>query len=131
MKVLVDTCVWSSALRREESNLELASKLKDLIRDGRVVMIGPIRQEILSGISDVGQFNRLRDAIASFEEITLKAEHFVKAAEFSNFCRRKGIQGSSTDFLICAVAYLEDLMIFTTDTDFERYQKHLRLKFFK
>ena len=50
MKVLVDTSVWSLALRRKEQ-CEIAEKLADLILSSLVVMIGPVRQELLSGIS--------------------------------------------------------------------------------
>jgi len=128
MKVLVDTCVWSKTLRHKCPDTELTKKLKDLIRDGRVTIIGPIRQELLSGISDTRQFGQLKELLSSFEDISLKTEHFEKAAEFSNLCRHKGIQGSTIDFLICAVAYLENLVIFTTDKDFENYKKCLLLK---
>lgn len=125
MKVLVDTCVWSQALRHKNPDSELIAKLQDLINDGRVSIIGLIRQEILSGISNAEQFNELKDILASFEDIPLGTEHFERAAEFSNVCRKKGIQGSTVDFLICAVANLENLKIFTTDTDFENYSKFL------
>ena len=91
-------------------------------------MIGPIRQELLSGISDVSQFNRLKDIFSAFEDIPLESKHFIKAAEFSNICRKKGIQGSTIDFLICAVANIENLIIFTTDKDFASYRKHLPIK---
>jgi len=131
MKVLVDTCIWSAALRHKEPDLELSNKLKDLISDGRVSIIGPIRQEILSGISSRKQFHKLKKILSSFEDITLKTEHFEKAAEFSNICRKKGIQGSTIDFLICAVAHLEDLAIFTTDSDFENYSKFLPIELVK
>ncbi len=125
MKVLVDTCVWSQALRHKDPDSELIAKLQDLINDGRVSIIGLIRQEILSGISNAEQFNKLQDIVASFEDIPLGTEHFERAAVFSNLCRKKGIQGSTVDFLICAVANLENLEIFTTDTDFENYSKFL------
>ena len=49
------------------------------------------------------------------------------AGEFSNRCREQGLQGSTTDFLICAVAATEPLQILTTDTDFLRYAQHLPL----
>lgn len=61
----------------------------------------------------------------AFEDIPLTAKHFVQAAEFCNTCRKKGIQGSTTDFLICAVAYLENMAVFTIDKDFLLYKKHL------
>ena len=131
MKVLVDTCIWSQALRHKDPNLELSSKLKDLINDGRVSVIGPIRQELLSGISSKKQFHKLKKVLSSFEDIPLKTEHFEKAAEFSNICRNKGIQGSTIDFLICAVAHLEKLVIFTTDSDFENYRKYLPIELMK
>ena len=127
MRVLVDTCVWSAVLRYRNPDAELTSRLKELINAGRVCLIGPIRQEILSGVPDHRQFNKLKDILSAFEDIVLKKEHFEKAAEFSNICRSRGIQGSTTDFLICAAASLENLIIFTTDNDFENYRKHLSL----
>ena len=131
MRVLVDTCVWSQVLRHKNPNLELTKKMKDLINDGRVCIIGPIRQELLSGIPDIRQFNQLKELLSSFEDISLKTEHFLKAAEFTNICRSKGIQGSTIDFLICAVAHSENLIIFTTDNDFENYKKYLSIKLIK
>jgi len=128
MKLLVDTCIWSQVLRHKQPNQGLEVKLKDLIHDGRVCIIGPIRQEILSGITNAKQFNTLRKALSAFEDIPLRTEHFEKAAEFNNVCRTKGIQGLTIDFLICAVAFLENLVIFTTDKDFERYKKYLPLR---
>ena len=131
MKALVDTCVWSQVLRHKSSNTELTKKLKDLIKDGRISIIGPIRQELLSGIPNPKQFNQLKDLLSSFEDTPLKTEYFEKAAEFSNVCRSKGIQGSTIDFLICAVAYMENLIIFTTDKDFENYKKYLSIQLIK
>lgn len=131
MKVLVDTCIWSQVLRHKSPNNKLSNKIEEFISDGLVVMIGPIRQELLSGITKKEQFVRLRENLSSFEDITLSSEHFEKAAEFSNICRSKGIQGLTTDFLICAVAHLEELIIFTTDSDFENYRKYLPIKLMK
>jgi predicted nucleic acid-binding protein len=131
MKILVDTCVWSQVLRHKNPNQELAAKLKDLIHDGRVCIIGPIRQELLSGITSIKQFNALKNGLSAFEDIPIRTEHFEKAAEFSNICRSKGIQGSTIDFLICAVAYLDKLVIYTTDKDFESYKKYLPIKIMK
>lgn len=131
MKVLVDTCIWSQVLRRKTPSTELSKKLKDLIKDRRVSIIGPIRQEILSGISNKKQFNQLKKLLSSFEDIPLKTEHFEKAAEFSNICRNAGIQGSTIDFLICAVANIGNFIIFTTDNDFENYKKHLSIQLIK
>jgi predicted nucleic acid-binding protein len=60
MKVLVDTSIWSLALRRSASISEkeqaLINELIELINEVRVALIGPIRQELLSGISNQTQF---------------------------------------------------------------------------
>jgi predicted nucleic acid-binding protein len=125
MKVLVDTCIWSYALRHKNPNFEIELKLKELIKDGRVIIIGPIRQEILSGISRESQFESLKEHLSPFEDVPLSSNHFIKAAEFSNICMKKGVQGSNTDFLLCSVAYLESAAIFTADADFKNYRKYL------
>ena len=88
-------------------------------------MIGPIRQEILSGIREEGQFKELEVRLSAFPDLPLAPEDHVTAARFFNLCRRKGVQGSNTDFLICAVAVRHRLAIFTTDKDFAQYAKHL------
>jgi predicted nucleic acid-binding protein len=127
LKVLVDTSVWSLALRRQKQVAPEAKELARLIEEGLVVMIGPIRQELLSGISQLAQFVALRDDLGAYEDRPLSRIHFETAAEFSNRCRKQGIQGSHTDFLISAVACLEEMAVFTTDLDFGRYAKHLPL----
>jgi len=55
MNVLVDTSVWSLALRRKNESLTtnerfLVTELSELIREGRARVIGLVRQELLSGI---------------------------------------------------------------------------------
>ncbi len=131
MKVLVDTCIWSQILRHKKPDAELSEKLKDLIKDSRVVMIGPIRQELLSGISEPSQFKQLKEKLSSFEDIPLLSEYFIKASEFSNICRKEGIQGSTTDFLICAISNLQKLQIYTDDKDFANYKKYLPIHLYK
>jgi hypothetical protein len=131
MKVLVDTCIWSKVLRHKSPGTDLSKKLQELIRNARVAIIGPIRQELLSGISQSKQFNELKETLSCFEDVPLNTEHYEKAAEFCNICRRKGVQGSTIDFLICAVAIMENLVIFTVDKDFENYKKYLPLRLIK
>jgi len=59
MKILPDTCIWSQVLRHKKPGIELSKKLEDFINDGRIVMIGHIRQELLSGVSKTQQ-NKLQ-----------------------------------------------------------------------
>jgi hypothetical protein len=122
MKVLVDTSVWSLALRRRAGAvLPEVEELRSLIDEGRVAMIGPIRQELLSGVRTSESFERLRDHLQPYSDEPLETADFERAAEHFNTCRARGVQGSNTDFLICAVAERRDLPILTTDTDFSRF----------
>lgn len=66
------------------------------------MLIGPIRQEILSGIKDKKQFNLPREKLESFYDHKITWNDYKTVAEFFNLCRSKGIKGSNTDFLICA-----------------------------
>ncbi|MBP0027930.1 PIN domain-containing protein [Roseofilum sp. Guam] len=127
MKVLVDTSVWSLVLRRNTTNKvnEVATILQDLIADGRVVLVGAIRQEILSGIRYKEQFNQLKEYLRTFPDLELTPEDYELAAEFFNSCRSKGIQGSNTDFLLCAAAHRRGYSIFTTDKDFENFRQYI------
>ena len=128
MKVLVDTSVWLLALRRGKQSIAApAQELRQLIQDHRVQMIGPIRQEILSGIRNDSQFNKLRKHLESFPDLPILTNDYVRAAKFFNLYRSKGIQGSNTDFLICAVAVRNKFSIFTTDKDFELFSKHIKI----
>jgi hypothetical protein len=126
MKVLVDTSVWSLALRRDlpPDGPEVA-ELTELVKEGRVQMIGPVRQELLSGIKSQAQFRKLCDHLRSFPDLELTSRDYEYAAEFFNLCRSKGVQGSNTDFLICAIAACQKTPIFTTDRDFTLFQLHL------
>jgi hypothetical protein len=128
MKVIVDTSVWSLALRRDKQEPNTTvHEFRRIIQDHRVQMIGPIRQEILSGIRSESQFKRLQKHLESFPDLPAITEDYVTAARYFNRCRSKGIQGSNTDFLICAMANRNKLSIFTTDKDFELFSKQIEI----
>ncbi len=132
MKVIVDTSVWSHAFRRDYLvDAPDALELRRLIKDFRATIIGPIRQEILSGIPNAKQFTTLRGLMSAFVDEPLMAEDHERAASFFNRCRAKGIQGSHVDFLICSVAVSRGRPIFSTDKDFAGYAKVLPIKLHK
>lgn len=135
MKVLVDTPVWSLALRRKTSDLSarevfLTQALAELIRDGRAQLTGVVRQELLSGIREEQRFRKLRDYLQAFDDPQLEAGDYEEAAWMHNRCRSRGIAGSAIDFLICATASRRHWQIFTTDRDFEQYGKVLGLNLY-
>jgi len=130
-RILVDTSVWSLALRKKEKTdqeMRVINQLSKIINNLDMVIIGPIRQEILSGINDKKKYEELREKISIFEDFELHTYDYELAAELFNECRKHGIQGSHIDYLICAVAINNDMSILTLDNDFQLYKKHMKLK---
>lgn len=135
MIVLVDTPVWSLALRRkpvDRSRREeaLTQALAELVRDGRAQIMGVIRQELLSGIRETERFEKLREYLRAFEDPGLEVRDYEEAAQMHNQCRTRGVAGSVVDLLICSVAHRRGWQVFTTDQDFERYAKVLPVKLY-
>lgn len=129
--VLVDTCIWSLALRGASGKESgITEMLTQLIDDNQVKIIGPIRQEVLSGYSDKRSYEKLRKKLSYFPNEPILDSDYEAAAEYANVCRTKGVQGSHIDFLICAVSARTSFRIFTTDKDFRRYQKHLPISLY-
>lgn len=129
MKVLVDSTVWSLALRRsKDTHDKHLSALNEIVREKRAALIGPIRQEILSGIRNQLQFRKLQEVLRAWNDLPIETRDYEHAAENFNRCRAKGIQGTHTDFLICAVAERHNLAILTTDKDFAGYASILPIK---
>jgi len=129
VNVIVDTSVWSLALRRgapRETPYEL--ELAELVREGRVLIAGPIRQELLSGVRASEQYKTLRDRLRVFPDVALGTSDYEEAASCFNRCRAKGVQGSNTDFLLCAVALRLRAAILTTDKHFDHYARILGIK---
>ena len=133
MNVLVDTPVWSFALRRKAKNLNTAEQscvqeLAELVREGRVHLLGLVRQELLSGIKTLAQFEKLRETLRAFPDEAIDTADYEAAAKASNDCRAQGITVSIVNILVCAVAMKRNLLIFTTDPDFKSYARVLPIR---
>lgn len=119
---IVDTCVWSLGFRRRNSEPSAALEaLRHLIRVREALLIGSVRQEVLSGLREQAQFERIRNELRNYPDIPATLEDYERAGEFDGICRRRGIAASGTDMLICAMAERFDCDVLTTDQDFPRY----------
>jgi len=133
MNVLVDTSVWSLALRRKSRGLapgEQSSvrELADLAREGRVRLTGFIRQELLSGIKTAAQYEKLRAALRAFPDEAISTSDYEAAAKLNKECRSRGITASLVDALICQIVLARQWSIFTTDSGFKVYARVLPIK---
>jgi len=131
VRVLPDTPIWSAAFRRDgNSDISAREELQMLLKHGVVEMIGPIRQEVLSGIRNPEKFESIRTRLRAFPDLEIETQDYETAAGYFNGCRSNGIQGSFTDFLICAVSVRNELAIFTDDKDFLGYKKVLPIRLY-
>lgn len=129
MNLFVDTSVWSLALRRDATPEEPAvARLHDALESGEgVFTTGLVLQELLQGFSGP----RDRDAIVRhFEPLPLlmpdRTDH-VAAAQVRNECRRKGVQVGTIDALLAQLCLRHDLVMLSTDRDFEHMAGHVPL----
>jgi len=133
VRVLVDTPVWSFALRRRRpggapAETRVLEEWRRLTREGRAVLCGPVRMEVLSGIREGAFFARVRERLRWFPDEVLLTEDYEDAARSWTVCARAGIAATAPDMLLCALAARASLPILTTDRDFERYARVLPLR---
>ncbi|MGO9775764.1 MAG: PIN domain-containing protein [Terracidiphilus sp.] len=126
MKILVDSCVWSLSLRRKnktalsDDERQMVVLLTDAIQSGRVAIIGPIRQEVLSGIKETTQFEKLKGELEAFPDEPITTQHYEEAARLFNLCRNRDVECGAIDILICAVATHKRWSILTNDGGLKR-----------
>jgi predicted nucleic acid-binding protein len=126
LRLIVDTCVWSLALRRRDKTrlnaqeTHLLAELREAIQDRRVAIIGPIRQEILSGIRDPAQFAKTAEMLDPFRDEEITSADYLEAARLFNLCQNHGVQCGPVDILICAVAVRKRFGILTSDQGLKR-----------
>jgi len=98
VNVLVDTPVWSLALRRKPTDLNprevsVTQALAELIRDGRAQLTGAVRQELLSGIREEAHFRKLRDYLRAFDDPQLEPADYETAAQMPTAAAATGLLG--------------------------------------
>ena len=126
MKLLVDTSVWSLALRRKNTTSlspdeqKLKAELVQAIHDGRVAMLGLLRQELLSGIKDNAQFDKVKAALRPYLDEPINTADHEYAARVYNECRIQGVEAGTVDILICAVAVRRGWDVLSVDGGLNR-----------
>lgn len=91
-------------------------------------MLGPIRQEVLSGIKDESQFERIARLLDPFPDEDLRTEDYLRAARFFNLCRKDGVQCGPIDMQICSIAAARKYVVLTNDGGLLRCLEVLRKK---
>ncbi len=130
MTFLVDTSVWSIALRRDlESKAPQVRALRDaLLGSAQVVTTGLVLQELLQGFSGPKARAQLLERFAALAFLQPDREDHVEAAAVRNVCRRKGVQLGTIDALLIQLCLRHELTLLTTDKDFTSAARHTALR---
>lgn len=130
MTLLVDTSVWSLALRRDAAASEPeVQQLKDALLGADVVVTtGLVLQELLQGFSGAKAGAQIVERFAALPLLQPEREDHVAAAELRNTCRRAGIQIGTIDALLAQLCIRHDLTLLSTDNDFKLAAKHCALR---
>jgi hypothetical protein len=130
MSVLVDTSVWSLALRRDRptDSPEVAALLRALSGGDLVVTAGIILQELLQGFTPETVRTTIIEHFDSLPLITPDREDHIAAADLRNRCRTHGVQLGTIDALIAQLAVHHDHTLLTADRDFLHAAPHIGLR---
>jgi len=116
-------------LRRNLPEDEVLRKnMRALIDEGKVAIIGPIRQEVLTGIKSEKQFELMQDYLTTFEDATITTEDYELAAKNANKLRSKGISTGNVDVLIVTFCQKHDIEVYSKDKDFDEMRKIIKFK---
>ena len=127
MNVLVDTSVWSLALRRSPATVpprEVVLLGECLERGDVVVTTGLVLQELLQGFHGPAQGRRILKELSLLPVIMPEVEDHVAAASLRNHCRRRGVQVGTIDALLARLSIRHGLHLLTADRDFEAMGRH-------
>jgi predicted nucleic acid-binding protein len=128
--LLVDTSVWSLALRRDinATDPEVDALKKALGGSGVVVTSGLVLQELLQGFAGPKNRTQIIESFAALPIIQPDREDHIAAADLRNTCRKAGVQIGTIDALIAQLCIRHDLTLLSTDKDFDHAAKHCELK---
>lgn len=126
MTLLVDTSVWSLALRRDAraEGAGVQALRAALAGNQSVVTTGFILQELLQGFSGLRARREIIEKFSALPLIPPDRQDHIEAAELRNRCRRVGVQVGSIDALLIQLCVRHDLIMLTTDRDFASAAKH-------
>ena len=119
MNVLVDTSVWSLALRRDApSDLPEVHELRRSLESGSVHCTGLVLQELLQGFAKPKAHKQIISRFSALPLLVPDRDDHIRAADLRNKCRRNGVQAGTIDALLAQLCIRYDLTMLTTDSDF-------------
>jgi predicted nucleic acid-binding protein len=117
--LLVDTSVWSLALRRDRSveSREIVALRDALDGADSVVTTGLVLQELLQGFDGPKAKEAIIERFGALALIQPDRQDHMGAAEVRNVCRRNGVQVGTIDALLIQLCGRYELTLLSADKD--------------
>ncbi len=133
MTLLVDTCVWSLAFRRDTTRDEPeVDALRQALERGDIIVgTGLVLQELLQGFTAPKARTSLIERFAALPFVNPHRQDHIDAAELRNGCRRKGVQLGTIDALLAQLCIRHELVLLSTDRDFVHAARHCALRIWR
>ena len=130
MSLLVDTSVWSLALRRDaEAYTQAVEVLRSALEGAdQVFTTGLVLQELLQGFAGPKARSQLIERFAALAFLQPDREDHIEAAEVRNTCRRNGVQIGTIDAVLIQLCLRHDLVMLSTDNDFRSASRHVKFR---
>ncbi len=122
MSIFVDTSVWSLALRRDAPPPSPQVRwLERALQTGEAIFTtGLVLQELLQGFTGPKARDAIVDRFAALPLVIPDRGDHIDAAALQNTCRRNGVQVGTVDVLYAQLCIRHELLMLSTDSDFER-----------
>lgn len=115
-KIIADTGVWIEFFGSPESSI--AARLKQLLMERRVVMVGMVLAELLRGIKNPKEAKTVKEALGRLPYLEVTKEMWEKAGDLSASLRKRGKTIPLSDLVIATAALSADHEVFTVDPHF-------------
>ena len=123
--VLIDSSVWIDLFRRRQPKQALA--IREAI-EGDAATCGIVVQEVLQGIQPVRYLDWARKSLMRHYYLDAPQSVYFKAAEYVRRCRAGGLQLTTVDALIAAIAASHGASLWTLDEGLLRAARLLSIR---
>jgi predicted nucleic acid-binding protein len=126
-KVIVDTSAWIESFK-PKSDEEFCNLVKNLILNGRILLPGIIKTELLRSTKNKKEYNRLNELLKGLEYLPVPDAFWEKLSLFSFDLLRKGITVPLIDSYIALLCIEKNALILHRDKHFDLIAQQFSLK---
>ena len=117
-KVIVDTSAWIESFRPQGED-KLKEVVKQLISEGKILLPGIIKTEILRGTKSKEEFQTLDELLSGLIYLSVEDELWGRLARFSFDLLREGITVPLVDAYIALLAIEQNASLLHRDIHFD------------